>query len=348
MVLPAKIRLSTLCISLVIAVVAPGFAQATPEDNAPPPAGSNACVSPAPMLSTRGINWYSDSQFSVIDPALRAQHDEMELPLTQFMDAVVLPADGAITGKVDREAIACADRNLATWARAGALTQKPENRTALADQTIAVFGLNVMAIKRHNAGMPVSGEVQNWLGNITRDLVTFYAEGGPRNNMYVWSGAAAAAGNLLQYDSVLDHYATSVWRTAIRSIDMQGHVSSEMQRGKRTLVYHQYFNSALGALNLARQAAGHPANWEDRSAMKRVAAAIGAWACDPAPLERLTGAKQEEFSRWNRAMAYAFNANYLTGNWRRCVKKVPAFSDSSYGGQFDLTTSAISSELMAQ
>lgn len=339
---------SAVCLALVTAMAAQGLAQSAPENPLPARVASGACAMPEPMRATVGLNWYSDSRSSIIDPALRAKHDEMEKPLTMFMDAVVGPVDDATLGKADREALSCADRNLQNWAAAGGLTQKPASTAALADQTVAVFGLNVMALKRRAAGIPVSREVQDWLNDVTRALVTIYTQGGPRNNMYVWSGAAAAAGNLLQHDSVLDRHASRVWRASIKKIDSKGRVSSEIGRGQRAMVYHQYYNVALGALNLARQAAGHSTGSDGRAAMTRLGKAVGDWGCDSAPLDQLTGVKQESFSRWNRAMGYAFNGNYLSANWKRCVKDVPAFSDSSYGGRFDLTAIAISSETLTQ
>lgn len=347
-ILQFSFGVSAACFSLAIAMAAPGLAQIEPGNLASARVSAGACEMPQPMRATVGLNWYSDSRSSIVDPVLRAQHDEMEKPINTFMDLVVAPIDDAVLGKTDSDALSCADRNLDNWAKADGLTEKPTNNAALADQTIAVFGLNVMALKRREAGIPVSREVEDWLNDITRELVAIYTQGGPRNNMYVWSGAAAAASNLLRHDRMLDRHANRVWRTATARIDSKGRVASELGRGQRALVYHQYFNAALGALNLARQATGHSAGADGRSAMSRLGKAVGDWACDSTPLQELTGVKQEEFSRWNRAMGYAFNGNYLSASWRRCVKNVSEFADPSYGGRFDLTAIAISSETLTQ
>lgn len=337
------VRILVASLALSIAMASPCAAQPVAEMRLAESASAATCDMPVPMPSAVGLNWYADSKASIIDPVKRAQHDEMERPLNTFMDIVVPPADDAWLGKLDPKALDCADRNLENWAGAGGLLQKPTTNAALADQTIAIFGLNIMALKRREAGIPVSPEVRLWLHDITRKLVVIYTQGGPRNNMYVWSGAAAAAGNLLQRDSVLDRHAGRVWRAAIAKVDGRGHIASELGRGQRALIYHQYFNSALGALNLTRLAAGHRTGRDGQAAMTRLSNAVGDWACDPAQLEDLTGVAQEPFSRWNRVMGYAFNANYLTARWKQCVKNVPAFSDSSYGGRFDLTAMAISS-----
>lgn len=337
----SKFSVLSLCLGFALASVAPTTAQ-TVADSTPPSGAENACPMPEPSAALKGVSWYSDSKASIIDPVLRQEHDEVQKPLNTFMGAVVAPVDDAVRGIINQDALACADRNLANWARAGAMTQKPSNTAALADQTITVFGLNVMALKRRDAGVPVSRDVQEWLSDITHELVAIYTQGGPRNNMYVWSGAAAAVGSLLQRDNVLERHAGRVWRAAIKDIDKKGHVASEMGRGQRALLYHQYFNSALGALNLAREALGKSPSRDDRSAMIRLGKAVGSWSCDSSPLNQLAGAKQEAFSRWNRAMGYAFNSDYLSADWRECVKEIPEFSDPSYGGRFDLTADVIS------
>jgi poly(beta-D-mannuronate) lyase len=345
----ARVRVPILCLALALGGAWPVVAQESLADRpAVARTSSGACDLPTPIKALQSLNWYSDSKSSVVDPALRVQRAEMQMPMTIFMDTVVSAADQAYLGRVDRDALACADRNLANWAKAGGLTQKPANTPGIADQTVALFGLNVMALKRRESGVPVSAEVQHWLHDATANLIAIYTAGGPRNNLYVWSGAVAATANLVQRDRKFDQYASKVWRASTVKINSHGVIPAEMSRGQRALVYHQYFNAALGVLHLARTSAGHIRTISDKAAMVRLNKSIGNWACNPSLLQKLAGAKQEDMSRWNRAMGYAFNADYLTPNWRKCVSNVPEFSDPTYGGRFDLTADVISAGSLTQ
>lgn len=83
----------------------------------------------------------------------------MDESVTAMMEIATTAADGALLNTVDRGELRCADLVLDAWAKAGALTKRPDHSPALASQTMAVFGLNIIALKRRAANVPLSDSV---------------------------------------------------------------------------------------------------------------------------------------------------------------------------------------------
>lgn len=299
------------------------------------------CAYPTPITDVEGVNWYADRQSSVVDDAKRKLHMAKLKPLHDFLGVVAKEVDASATAGKAAPNLACATANLTNWAKSKALLAPPKWSPALAEQTIAVVGLNFIAIKLRGASIRLEPEIEVWIRSATRVITDTYARNDVRQNLYVWSGVAAASSDLLLPDQRFRAYHTRVWQAAIAQIGQDGYVQSELARAGRSLVYHNFLRSALSALSLIRSKLGMPPNSADNGAMLRLSSVINANICSAQNMEVITGAKQERLDRWNVALGENFSKSFLDENWSRCAGVFKEFFAATYGGRFDLTVVAI-------
>lgn len=221
-------------------------------------------------------------EVSAISPyESETRYAESTRPVRRFVRAVLRAADHEPGAQRDE----CAIANLAHWARAGALLARPSNFEGGRQRIRYVFALNIAALK---LGLTPTkdGEILAWLRSATvrvsADFARHRSVRGSADNLYVWSGAAAASYLLLANDPDLAAYQAAVWSDAIRAIDATGTVRLETSRGYHSLHYHTYFLSALLWLREFRARLGESTD-EAAGSLGRLDRFIRHSVCSPGP-----------------------------------------------------------------
>ncbi len=300
-------------------------------------AGQTTCPVIAPQQALGGVRWYSDSANSIVDPEKQKQNAEAMKPLRDLLRIVSDAADHGLDSAVAGDA-ACARANLDSWATAGALLQRPTWSVPLAEQTIAVVGLNLAALKFTQAGQAFPAKTREWISRATSIIVAAYEANKTRSNLYVWSGVAAASNDLLTGERRYSDYSARVWRESVAKIRPDGFVDDELARKGRALIYHNYLRGALTLLNRLRTLLGEASSQEELAALARLDRAVNANICDSAPIAALAGAPQEAFGRWETSIGTYFAEAGKNPDWQRCTRTPAGFSGPTYGGRFDITS----------
>jgi poly(beta-D-mannuronate) lyase len=299
------------------------------------------CPLYTPVIEITGVRWYEDKKSSIVNPEKAAENQRLQRNIRAFTDGLSDRLDQLLESKSDASVIKCIEHNLVAWAKAGALLTTPTWSVQVAEQTKAIVALQFIFLKLEAIGTRAPDAVRMWRRQSLLTLLKAYKNSQYRNNLYVWSGVAAAAGDLLERDDYLRRYHEAVWRFAINSISEDGTVAFEMNRGKRALVYHAFFYSAMSALLDLRNALGITTETDDVAAVRRLSKVVGDAACEPSLFAHRAGAAQEPLDRLNRAMTAAFGARFNSPAWFHCVRSPDRFAGLGWGGRFDLTVKSM-------
>lgn len=304
-------------------------------------AAQEMCARIPPQQGLAGVRWYADNAGSIVDREKRRQHEAAVKPLHDLMQIVSAAADQALERASKDRSASCALTNLSAWAKNGALLARPRWGVDLGEQTIAVVGLNLAALKLNTGGQPLPLEVLAWIGKTTEAIVATYEAGVQRANLYAWSGVAAASNDVLSGTGRFKAYHDRVWRESVAKIRADGYVDGELSRRGRAHIYHNYLRGALTLLKRLRARLGLAATPEELAALGRLDAVVNANACDSAPIAALAGAPQEPFSRWETSIGTYFAEAGKDPSWQRCTRTPASFSGPTYGGRFDMTSRTI-------
>jgi poly(beta-D-mannuronate) lyase len=292
-------------------------------------------------MELTGVYWYEDKKGSVPDPGKQAENLLLQKDIRNFTDGLSDRLDRLVEGTPDPRVVDCIQRNLLAWTQAGALLRTPTWSVPIAEQTKAAVALQFIFLKLKAIGVQAPREARRWQYDSLVAVLKAYGPGTSKSNMYVWSGVAAAAGDLVERHDDLRTYHEAAWRFAIDAIADDGTVAVEMERGQRALVYHTFFYNAASALWNLRNALGIDTSPADAAALRRLGKAVGDAACQPSEFARRAGAQQEPLDRWNLAMAWSFAARFNSDAWKRCTKAPDRFPGAGWGGRFDLTVKSM-------
>lgn len=302
------------------------------------------CPRILPLARIEGINIYSDAKGSLPDQKAQQHNAEKRAELTAFLKLLHDVYD-------KRQAAGnttCANDIVARWASDRALLLPPVSASARIERVLAAVAINSMLIKRARAGdRPTERELQ-WVRDLTdavgRDYNRNALAGTPffRNNVYFWSMAAHGLHAVLTRDRRFVDVSNTGWRDALATIDAEGFLATELQRGRRAIVYHQFAYSALLILRETRYALGLPVTAADLGTMGRLANAIGKALCGDGRM--LARAKVHDLERpgdWGFRVASAFGLDINGADWERCGIMIKAPVDLRIGGDLEATRRAL-------
>jgi poly(beta-D-mannuronate) lyase len=309
------------------------------------PAGQAAavqfiCVIDPPIAEMKGTTTYADKKASVVDPVKGAQHAEMIKPVATFATHLANATDSL---PLDSEKAACARKMLSTWAADNALVQTPDSFPAVRERARFTIGFNLAAVKLRQAGYPVDRDVIDWLRTLTREVVSGFALKPALSNLDIWSGVDAASFLLLSDDLLLREHARRVWRKGIDQIKADGSLDTEMGRGRRALLYHQYYMSGLLMLREMSAAIGDLPSADDHAKLKKLGRLVASSLCDSTMISKRAGAPQEKPPAYQFAVAMAFGKNILDDSWAKCAQLPAKIVDNGIGGNMDVAAAAIRS-----
>lgn len=295
------------------------------------------CMVDPPVIEMRAFDVYADRSASVVDPMKSAANDAAVKPVSIFAYHLAEATDARPMGAARAN---CAAQALRNWATAAALlnAKDPPSIRVLARYTI---GFNLTVIKLRAAGFDVDPDVVRWLHDLSRAAVAGYPIKQGVANLDVWSGVNAASFLLLEPDAALKEHAITEWKLGVSQVASDGSLTSEMKRGKRALLYHQYYLSALLMLNEILPKVGYSPLDVEKAALRRLGKFVAAALCDPSSIKARTGLDQETPPPYQFAIVDAFGRDDVGTEWRTCVKLPETLRDAGSGGSMIVVREAL-------
>jgi poly(beta-D-mannuronate) lyase len=320
-------------ISGICFVAALAYSARSPSD---PSLDADNCPDDATVARVDATPVYSDAQGSVVDPAKLRFHEQQILPLRNFVTDASRRADS--TDPAQRE---CALAMMRDWAKNRAMEVPPADFGGLRELERFGISLNIIALKLRADGLDI-GPLLGWLGELNRIVIGRFESRDRVDNLYVWSGVAAASYALLSRDDGARRHADDVWKKGLAAIRPDGFVDSELRRGSRALLYHVYDLSALLTLRAFRTALGETNSDQDQVSLARLADRVGASLCDPSSMATASGsATQEKTPAIEFAPIVAFAGNLSGPRLLGCAPEGIPKSDPILGGEFDKTAAIL-------
>ena len=245
------------------------------------------CPNDPPLQQVRSEAHYADSHGSIIDPVKLHESMVEIMPLRRFVTDASERADSS--SRADQQ---CAYEMMLSWAKAGAMTEKPATPPGNRSQERFTIALNIIALKLKAQGFDMS-PLRGWLDKINMLVIDVFERHPVVDNLGVWSGVAAASYAAVSGNADAKRYADSVWGRAIANVRPDGFVDTELRRAGRALGYHAYYLSALVTLHAFRNALGEPLTASERSAIKRLADRVNSSLCDHSAMAQAAGAEQQ-------------------------------------------------------
>lgn len=253
--------LSGAFVALVLALSIPAGAPVRAEI-----AAATACPVVAPQATIDGVRWYSDAAGSKVDPQALREHLARIAQVRRYATALV-SAD-------QKGDIGCVTGLLQNWAGADALLQRPANFAGIRERLRFGMAITFVTLRLVADGHPLDPQTKAWIDKLNRAIVADFDRRNIVDNLYVWSGAAAALAFLVEGDSLFADYRDKVFHAAIGQIGPDGLVPSELRRETRASLYHAYYLSALLLIQAMRGDSTGDADIE------RLARAVREGSCD--------------------------------------------------------------------
>jgi poly(beta-D-mannuronate) lyase len=271
-------------------------------------AAKAACPAVPPVMRDIDIpRFYSDAKGTIVDPALKAAHDNAQNALTAFLREVTSHADKAIKrnkAPEQQEAADCALTWIAAWAKGDAWLGKMGQNQAEYQRKWDLAGVALAYLKVRKFASPEQRQViEPWLVRFADATVKFFDDPShKRNNHWYWQGLALAAVGLGADSDKHWQRARAVMADAARDITAEGTLPMELQRGARALHYHAFSAMPVVALAALGKAKGEDWFALNNKAVERLVQATAKGLADPAVFDKLSGVAQERpvnpFAGW--------------------------------------------------
>lgn len=264
-----------------------------------PASAAAVCPAVPPVVTTLDVpRFYGDDAGTVVDPVLKAAHEQVVAPLTAFLREVVSNADHAYTrtsAKSQGEAAQCALTWLATWAAGEAWLGSMSTKQAEYQRKWDLAGVALAYLKvRPFARFDQRAVIEPWLKKFADTAHAFFDDTDrKRNNHWYWLGLGEAAVGIATDSQRHFDIARAIMRDAARDIAADGTLPAELSRGQRALHYHVFALTPLVAM--AELAASRGEDWYaiGNGALHRLADASLAGLQSPEKFDRLSGVAQE-------------------------------------------------------
>jgi poly(beta-D-mannuronate) lyase len=249
-----------------------------------------ACPAPpafSPMPQVEG--YYTDKQYSVIDPKAQAAFEEATAGPNHLEQYAVLAA-AAWRHKGSRDAARCVYSLLTAAAEADAWDARMPDNNGVYVQNWMLSGTAMAYLKVRDSGLGTPAqelEIQKWFELLARRVREYFDASSARpgtdawNNHDYWAGLAVAAEGVADNDQDAFVWGLETYRRGIDAIQPDGSLTAEMGRGQRALHYQIYALGPLVMMAELGEANGIDLYAERDAAMK-----------DPAIIATRVGVKQ--------------------------------------------------------
>jgi len=307
----------------------------------PPSSAAETIDCPGDPVVTRveAASVYSDSQGSIVDPEKLKQSLDLIAPLRKFVTDASLRADSPDHTQQD-----CAFRMMLGWARGGSMLEEPADFAGQRERERFTIALNIIALKLRSDGFDIA-PLLGWLGELNRGVSDDFEKRNRVDNLYIWSGVAAASYAVLNGNAVAQGYADKVWDQGIAAIRPDGYVDSELRRASRAMLYHEYYVSALLTLHAFRKALGEAMTPMEHAGLKLLIDRIAGSYCDPSAMVSTAGGYPQEkipLLQLSPAVAFGKNLDFSDPLFGACAPQGIPVLDPILGGNFDKTANILS------
>lgn len=184
----------------------------------------------------------------------------------------------------------CAQDQMDTWARAGALldydAQRDPQSWYQTEWTLSAIAISesVLVSDGRLDGAEMARDIA-WMNEVAHHLIGFEDEHKDLNNHHYWRGLAAIATGVISRDGSLFGFGVEAYRDAVDEIDARGALPLEMARSERSIHYQDFALQPLVAIAEFAERQGVPLYEYKSASGKTIADAIdflGAAVADPA------------------------------------------------------------------
>jgi poly(beta-D-mannuronate) lyase len=259
------------------------------------------CPGLPPFASTVDIgSYYTDSHASVIDQAKFDAFQKGSEPSTHLSQYVTLAAD-AYLAKGSKPAAVCAYSLLEAAAKADAWAGKMPGFQGVYLQNWLLSAVAMSYLKIRNSAVGKTTQdaaIQKWLDHLAVRVGEYFdaevkqrGSDGENNHLY-WAGLAVAAAGIADHDQEAFDWGINAYRMGVDSIQPDGSLTAEMNRGQMALHYNLYALAPLIMVAELGEANGIDLYTYDDGAIHKLVKFCLAGLQDPTMLEKRTGVKQ--------------------------------------------------------
>lgn len=244
--------------------------------------------------------YYTDSHASVIDPAKKAAYEKATEGPVHLGQSVGLAAD-AYLSKGSRAAAACVYSLLDAAAKADAWAGEMPHFQDVYAQNWMLSGTAIPYLKVRNSGTGTpqqDAEIQQWFRHLAQRVQIYFdkGKGHPRtdayNNHLYWAGLALAAEGVADNEQNAFLWGIATYYQGVGSIQPDGSLVAEMNRGAMALHYQLYALAPLIMLAELGEANGIDMYNVNHGAIHRLVKFDLAALQEPAIIAKRTGVPQ--------------------------------------------------------
>ena len=245
--------------------------------------------------------YYTDNQYSVIDPKRLAAFNEASDGPTHLGQFATNAADAWLS-QGSRAAAVCVYSLLDAAARADAWDGKMPNNNGVYLQNWMLSGTGAAYLKVRDSqlGTPEQdARIQRWFRILASRVREYFDAQLSRpgsdawNNHFYWAGLAVATQGIADNDTDALIWGIGTYRMGIDAIQPDGSLIAEMARGQRALHYQLYALGPLVMLAEMGEANGIPMYAMKNGAIHRLTQFNIAAMQHPSIIARRTGAEQD-------------------------------------------------------
>lgn len=248
-----------------------------------------------PVRDVASVNIYGERGLRANIDRLRSREREFLMkPINEFMQQTATQATSYVD-RGDRAAARCAVGALRSWAVGEALLGGLTNEAANKEVIWNTAGLALAYLRVKAQALPAErADIEVWLTALARRVTSRYGGVAGQNNVFSWVGLVAAAVAAATDDQVLWQESERIHEAALRTIDAQGILPIELQRGRRALAYHNFALVPLMVTGELRRRAGREVSASGTEALERLVRFTGAMMKDSSLLADLAGSTQDD------------------------------------------------------
>jgi len=258
---------------------------------------------PAPPAFARTINvegYYTDKQYSVIDPAKLAAFNAASEGPTHLGQYATTAADSWLS-KGSRAAAACVYSLLDAAAKADAWDGKMPQLNGVYLQNWMLSGTAIAYLKVRDSHMGApdqDADIQKWFRQLAARVREYFEMQRTRpgsdayNNHMYWAGLAVAAQGIADDDTNAFWWSMETYRMGVDAIQPDGSLIAEMNRAGMAEHYQLYALGPLVMLAELGAANGLDLYAVNNGAIHRLVKFSVAGRLDPSIIEKRTGVPQ--------------------------------------------------------
>ena len=259
------------------------------------------CPAPPAFAQTLDAEgYYTDSHYSIIDPAKKAAYERADAELVHLGQYAGLAADAWLTNG-SRAAAACVYSLLSAAAQAGAWTGEMPQNQGVYDQNWLLSGTAIpyLKVRASHLGRPgQDAEIQKWFHLLAGRVRDYFDMKRNRpgsdawNNHIYWAGLAVAAQGIACNDHKAFKWGINTYYQGMNAINPDGSLNAEMSRAAMALHYQLYALAPLIMIAELGEANGIDMYAANHGAIHRLVKFDTAALFDPSIITRRTGVEQ--------------------------------------------------------